>query len=166
MTTSSCTCSQVYARAGYDVGVNEERYCSNCRAEIPKGVVVCPVCGVYAGDVFDGKLPRRKRSYGWVVVLLAIGIVAAGAVYFLKSPTPDRVSRAPGPILSKKLAGAAGAMQAIRKRLVSDQIPNECLVLMSNGERGGEYVVRAFDRCQHKQLGEWKVDAKTHEVSR
>ena len=152
--------------------MSEERYCSNCRAELPKGAVVCPACGVYAGDVFHGRLPRAKRSYGtYIIVVLGVIAIFALATLFVRWPVLPILSSAPprphktAP-RAKKLPGEAGAMLAVRQRLVSDQTPNECLVLMSNGLRDGEYVIRAVDRCRHQQLGEWKVDAKTQEISR
>ena len=150
--------------------MSEERYCSNCRGEIPKGAVVCPVCGVYAGDVFDGKKPREKRSYGtYVIVVLAVIAIFAAASLFVRWPSlPLSRPLQPhkGAPRAKNLPGEAGAMLAVRQHLVSDQIPNECLVLMSKGLHDGVYVVRAVDRCRHRPLGDWNFDAKTHEISR
>ncbi|HEY2324240.1 MAG TPA: zinc ribbon domain-containing protein, partial [Thermoanaerobaculia bacterium] len=69
--------------------MSEGRYCSNCRAELPEGAAVCPACGVYAGDVFDGRLPRRKRSYGtFIIVPLAIIAIFALASLFVRWPSP------------------------------------------------------------------------------
>jgi hypothetical protein len=145
-------------------GVSEGRYCSNCRAELPEGAVVCPVCGVYAGDVFDGKLPKQKRSFGiWVVIAGVLALIAAAALFVDQPRSAHKPLRAP---VAKSLAGRAGAMQAVRQRLVSDQVPNECLAMMSKGMRDGAYIVDATDRCRHRTLGEWKVDAKTHAVTR
>ena len=157
--------------------MSDERYCSNCRAELPKGAIVCPVCGVYAGDVFDGRLPRKKRSMRWIPILFGvIGIVAVAAIVVqwpnVTKSRPVRMFfpvRARAPVhapFAKNLPGEAGAMLALRQQLVSDQIPNECLALMSKGLHDGAYAVRAVDRCKHRQLGDWKVDAKTHAVSR
>ena len=152
--------------------MSEERYCSNCRVELPKEAVVCPACGVYAGDVFDGRLPKPKRSYGtYVIVILGVIAIFALATLFVRWPAMPIFSSAPPRIhktapRAKKLPGEAGAMLAIRQRLVSDQTPNECLALMSKGLHDGAYVIHAVDRCRHQQLGDWKVDAQTHEVSR
>ena len=63
----------------------DERYCTECRAAIPEGASVCPACGVYAGDVFDGKLPRKRRSRAWW--WLALIVVAAAAAWML-APWP------------------------------------------------------------------------------
>ena len=150
--------------------MSEERYCSNCRGEIPKGAAVCPVCGVYAGDVFDGRLPRRKRSYGtYLIVVLAVIAIFAAASLFVKWPSfPASRPMQPHKVAprAKSLPDEAGAMLAVRQHLVSDQIPNECLVLMSKGLHDGIYVIRAVDRCRHQPLGDWNFDAKTHEISR
>lgn len=152
--------------------MSEERFCSNCRAELPKGASVCPACGVFAGEVFDGRLPREKRPYGtYLIVILGVIAIFAVATLFVRWPGvpifhsihPRVHKTAPR---AKKLPGEAGAMLAIRQRLVSDQVPNECLVLMSKGLHDGVYVIRAVDGCRHQQLGDWKVDAKTHEISR
>ncbi|HEX7190301.1 MAG TPA: hypothetical protein VF381_01910 [Thermoanaerobaculia bacterium] len=150
--------------------MSEDRYCANCRGEIPKGAVVCPVCGVYAGDVFDGKKPRQKRSYGTFIIVI-LGVIAIFAVASLFVRWPSRTGSRPLPAhkiapRAKSLPGEAGAMLVIRQHLVSDTIPNDCLVLMSRGLHDGAYVVRALDRCRHRQLGDWNVDAKTHEISR
>ncbi len=152
--------------------MSEERFCSNCRAELPKGASVCPACGVFAGDAFDGRPPREKRPYGtYVIAILGVIAIFAVVALFVRWPEiPIFHSAPPRPHKTapraKKLPGEAGAMLAIRQRLVSDQIPNECLVLMSKGLHDGVYVVRAVDGCRHKQLGDWKVDAETHEISR
>jgi len=152
--------------------VSEERYCSNCRAEIPKGAGVCPACGVYAGDVFDGRQRRRKRAWGtFAIVILGVAAIFAVASFFIRWPKMPIFSSTPARAhtvapRAKRLPGEAGAMLAIRQHLVSDQIPNECLVLMSRGLHDGVYVIRAVDRCRHRQLGDWKVDAGTHEISR
>ncbi len=152
--------------------MSEERYCSNCRAELPKGAAVCPACGVFAGDVFDGRLPRKKRSWGTfaIVILGVIAIfgVAALFVHWPKTPIFSSAPLRPHTIAprAKHLPGEAGAMQSIRQHLVSDEIPNDCLALISKGLHDGVYVVRAVDRCRHKQLGDWKVDAQTNKISR
>gem|GEM_PF-2363805 len=150
--------------------MSDERFCSNCRAELPKGTAVCPACGVYAGDVFDGRLPRPKRPYGTFIIAI-LGVIAIFALASLFVHWPSYVPSKPlqshtiAP-RAKSLPGEAGAMLAIRQRLVSDQVPNECLALMSKGVHDGAYVIRAVDRCRHQQLGDWKVDAKSHEISR
>src|SRR5438270_4038418 len=64
----------------------DERYCTECRAPIPKGESVCPACGVYAGDVFDGKLPRKRRSRAWLwLIALLVGACLAGWIYMMRS---------------------------------------------------------------------------------
>jgi Flp pilus assembly protein TadB len=120
---------------------------------------------VYAGDVFNGKLPRRtKRSNRWLAILVALVVVVTLGIRFLRWPSMRRV--AARAVAAKKLPGEAGAMLVLRQHLVSEQTLNECLALMSKGLHGGAYHVRAVDRCRHAQLGEWKIDAKTHAISR
>jgi hypothetical protein len=85
--------------------------------------------------------------------------------HFLKWPNTSRVPVVHAPA-AKKLPGEAGAMLAIRQRLVSNDIPNDCLAMISKGEHDGAYRIRAVDRCRHRPLGDWKVDAKTHQISR
>jgi hypothetical protein len=144
--------------------VSDERFCTNCRVEVPKGASACPACGVYAGDVFDGRMPREKRSHApWLVIVGVIALVAGAALFVRWPRAPHTPARAP---TAKSLPGPAGAMLAIRQRLVSDQLTNECLALIGKGSRDGAYLVAAVDRCQHRSLGEWKVDRRTHAVSR
>jgi len=144
--------------------VSDERYCTNCRARLPSDASACPACGVFAGDVFDGRMPREKRSHApWLVILGVIALIAAAAIFIRWPRARHTPVRAP---VAKSLPGQAGAMLAIRQRLVSDQLTNECLALISKGSRDGAYLVAAVDRCQHRSLGEWKVDRKTHAVSR
>lgn len=45
-------------------------------------------------------------------------------------------------------------------------VSSDCLVLLSEGYRGGGYTVSARDRCKKKPAGRWRLDAKTKEVSR
>ena len=121
----------MYARDGYDVGVSEERYCSNCRAELPKGATSCPACGVFAGDVFDGRFPGKKRSYSALIVILGVvALIAAAALFVRWSQTKQDAA-------VNQHRGRATGMSAIRQRLVSDQLPNECLALIREGKRDG-----------------------------
>src|ERR1043166_5005168 len=106
-------------------GVSEERYCSNCRVEIPKDASVCTACGVYGGDVFDGRLPRQKRPYGtFIIVILGVIAIFALASLFVRWPThvasPPLRPHTIAP-RAKALPGEAGAMLAIRQHLVSDR---------------------------------------------
>ena len=53
-----------------------ERY-----AAIPEGASVCPACGVYAGDIFDGKLPKQRRSRAWWWLALIVVAATAGWMF-------------------------------------------------------------------------------------
>lgn len=154
-----------------------ERYCSNCRAELPLKATSCPACGVYAGDLFDGKLPGRRRKIVRYVVLVVLLLGAAGAWYTLRnrdlSPLiPQRAEpktqkkREPPPPAGPVVSDAA-AVRAVRKYLVATTgVPNDCIALISNGRTGGAWLLTAVNRCDKLRLGKWRVDAKTGVVSR
>jgi hypothetical protein len=160
---------------------NDDRYCTNCRAVIPRGSDVCPSCGVYAGDVFDGKLPRQQRRRGgvWLFSLLVIA-AAAGAIWFTTFREPARLPRLDtGPVRvvgdrpggARRAPGAksneAEAIQMLRRALTTEKaIKTDCLVITSQGFGGGAYRMTAFDRCQNTRLGRWQVDGQTAKVSR
>jgi hypothetical protein len=160
-------CDQVYARAGYDVGVSEERYCSNCRAEVPKEAVVCPVCGVYAGDVFDGKKPKSPRAYAsWIAIPLALALIAL--VWTWRRWQPAETERAHGSIrrsLLKDVHRHEDATLLIRRRLVADGLPESCLALVGKGSRDSRKYL-AVDICHDRPMGEWKADTDTGAVTR
>jgi len=151
----------------------EERYCTNCRAELPAGADTCAACGVYAGDVFDGKLPRQasRRAGGgmWIlIVLLIAGGAAAGGWWWWtrygQFPKPDT-----GPIrvVGDRPGGNVGEAKAIvtlRHHLVG-QTKSECLALISRGYSNGYYSFDAVDSCQRTKLGRWRVDARSGSVS-
>jgi hypothetical protein len=154
----------------------EERYCVNCRAELPGGASACPQCGTYAGDVFDGQVPKPKRRGGaWVVLIL----VAAGALAALRpwrylktqaaaekpstrvvSVRPGGARRAPNAKLSEP-----EAMLTLRRHLTSDSVRADCLVISSQGWRETSYRLTALDRCAGTRLGRFRVDVKSGEVT-
>lgn len=155
-----------------------ERFCSNCRAELPDKADACPECGVFAGDLFDGKMPREKTpsNWGfWAAMLLLASIAAGYAVWMNRRPEkpvrkekppevrvvgdrPGGARRAPGAKVTE-----AEAVRLLRRHFVATRnIKNECLVTMSAG--GEKYVFNVFDRCADVRLGRWKVDAKTGDV--
>jgi hypothetical protein len=152
----------------------EERYCSNCRALIPTGNDACPACGVYAGDVFDGKVrassARRPASrMSIVVTLLILGAAAAGGWWWWtrygQIPKPDT-----GPIrvVGDRPGGGsrseAEAVLTLRHFLATDR-RSECIAVISRGYRSGDYSFDVVDSCQHTKLGRWRVNAKTRAVS-
>ena len=157
----------------------EPRFCSNCRAEIPPRDETCPACGVFAGDVFDGKMPGRPRRMRWIFVVVAIAILIAAAGMFLlqRRSQPAEVT-APPPVSvvsdrpggSKRASGAvvneAEAIRLLRRHLVATGIKNECVVISSQGVRENLYRLTAIDRCEETRLGRWVVDGKTQDVRR
>jgi hypothetical protein len=151
-----------------------ERYCGNCRALIPVGSDVCPACGVYAGDVFDGKLPkqqRRRRVSGPLIFLLAL-IIAGGAYwYFNQRPTLPRADTGPVRVVGDRPGGGtAGAEAAMTLRhyfaAQQDPIKSECLAIINRGYNNGYYSFDAFNSCNRTRLGRWRVEGKTRKVTR
>lgn len=155
--------------------VSEERYCSNCRAELPEGAASCPACGVYAGDVFDGRLPREKKRRGsWI---LFFSLVLLAVALFLFWPRTEKIPHAPLPVrvvkdrpgVSHRAPGAsvseAEAMMALRRAL-SASARDECIALIAKGFRDGGYQISASDSCEHRPLGQWRVDGKSRSVTR
>ena len=144
--------------------MSEERYCSNCRAEIPKGAVVCPVCGVYAGDVFDGKKPKSPRSYAtWIAIPVVLVLIAL--VWAWPRPNRKTESKQRMQALVKDLHHQMDVTQAIRKRLVADGLPESCLALVGKGNRDARRYL-AIDICHDRPMGEWTADPNTGHVTR
>jgi hypothetical protein len=139
----------------------EERYCSNCRALLPDGASVCPACGVFAGDVFDGKMPRPKRAGGgWLIVLIVLALAGGAFWYAMKTPPPVKHV----PFVATVPKNERDAIGAVRRYLTSTGARNECLALIGKGSRDGSYVVGAVDHCAHKSLGQFLVTAKSGKV--
>lgn len=162
--------------------MTEPRYCSNCRAPLPKNATDCPACGVFAGDVFNGRKPRPKKPpSGILFFLLVVAILAVAAWWFInqrnepapKTPPPlpslrvvaDRpggARRAPGANVSE-----AEAIRILRRHLVSTTgTKDECFAVLSLGARDGGYILSAVDGCKNAPLGRWRVDGKTSAVTR
>jgi hypothetical protein len=132
---------------------------------------------VYAGDVFDGRLPGRRRKVFRYVVLVVLLIAAAGAWYVLRdrdlSPLlpqreePKSVKKLAPPPPAGPVRSDAEAVRAVRKYLVATTgVENDCIALISNGRKGGAWLLTAVNRCEKLRLGKWRVDAKTGVVSR
>lgn len=154
-----------------------ERYCSNCRAEIPRREEVCPACGTFAGEVFDGKLPGRRRRFRWIFGFLAIaGITGAAGMMLLQRRAQPTELTTPRPVAvvtdrpggSRRAAGAvvneAEAIRLVRRHLVAKGIRNECIAISSQGVRGKEYRLTAVDSCEQTRLGRFVVDGRTQGV--
>ncbi len=164
-----------------------ERYCSTCREPLPSGAAWCEKCGADAGDVFDGRMPRKKSTWrGWLVALVVVA--AAGVALFLyrqdvpiprffrRAPKfdtgpvsvvrqrPGGVRRAPGAKLSEP-----EAIRALRRELAGREnaaVKSECLAVASRGFHGGAYQFDAVDSCHSTSLGRWQVDGTTGAVKR
>jgi hypothetical protein len=160
----------------------DERYCSNCRAELPAKADTCPACGVFAGELYDERMHRPKTRFKLFAVLLVIALATGGAAIWWNAQRalPDRKTAQQAPRTrvvgdrpggAKRAAGAkiseAEAIRLVRKHLVTTNgIKNECIVLLGGGVSGGGYVVTARDHCTSTRLGKWRVDGKTGEVSK
>lgn len=159
---------------------DEERFCTNCREVLAPHATWCEKCGTDAGDVFDGRMPRRSSSSrGWVIVLLIV--IAAGVVGFFDRdaiPIPRFLRPAPkfdtGPVRvvgqrpgeTRRAPGAkwnqAEATRALREYLVvHNDIRSECLAVAGRGFLGGAYAFDAVDSCRGSKLGRWRVDGTT-----
>ena len=155
----------------------DARYCTNCRAELGRGDETCSACGVFAGELFDGRLPRKPRRGRWIIVFLLILTltVAAGWLILQRRGSPTEltepqtisvVSDRPGG--SRLARGAtvneAEAIRLLRRHLTSRGIANECIAVSSQGPRQGSYDLTAVDSCAGTRLGRFIVDGKTQAV--
>lgn len=166
----------------------EERYCSNCRASIPEGSEVCQSCGVYAGDIFDGRFPadrERSRKRWKHAVIMVAAIVAGTALVWFGLPLlsrqakqePRRASASvrvvrgrPGekPVPAGEV-GEAEAIRRLRRALTTaphDPISDDCLVVMSKGRSGNAWILSAYNHCEQMKLGAWQVSVKNGTVTR
>ena len=172
------------------IAMTEERYCSNCRAELPEKAESCPTCGVYAGDVFDGKMPRKKpANLGLLLTVLVLAIAAAGGswVYLNRPdivarvdpnpPPPKPTDTAPVKVVKDRPGGArrgAGAkisepeaIRALRRHLTNvEGVAGQCIAVKSDGYRAGGYELTVINSCEKTRLGRWRVDGRTEAVSR
>jgi hypothetical protein len=146
--------------------MDEERYCTNCRALIPERESVCPACGVFAGDVFDGNFPKRKRSYAWILTVVVIALAGAGFWYAVKSTEAPPAPRKRVPFVAKAPKNEREAIDAVRRYLNSTGAKNECVALIGKGSADASYFVNAVDHCAHKPLGQYVVAAKNGKVRR
>jgi hypothetical protein len=162
---------------------NEARYCSNCRAELSDDASSCAACGVFAGDVFDGRKPRKPRKPGGFLFGLLVVAILAGAGYWFfvkedlarahkdtQSPLPSTRVVKDRPGGSRRATGAtiseAEAIRLLRRHLVSTRnIRNECLAVLSRGPAAGGYTFSVANHCEGVRLGTWRVDGKTKEVA-
>ncbi len=172
------------------ISMAEPRYCSNCRVELPEEATSCPACGVFAGDVFDGKLPRKKPQNLFLLITLLVLAAAGAAASWIYLHRPDIVQRydpdpppprptdtAPVRVVQDRPGGArraAGAkisepeaIRALRRHLTNAQgIAGQCIAVKSEGYRDGAYVLTAIDSCARTRLGRWRVDGRSGAVGR
>ncbi len=163
-----------------------ERYCSNCRAELGPKDDACPACGVFAGDVFDERSLRPRTRRGFLFALIAISALAA-AWFFLPTrpnlpwpePKTERAAKPAPPATrvvkdrpggARRAAGAtineAEATRLLRRHLASTTtITSSCLVVMSHGPSKGGYFFTAYNRCDNVRIGRWRVDGKSGDVA-
>jgi len=165
---------------------DEDRYCANCRALIPPRAEVCPACGTYAGDVYDGRPPRtggrRVAGGGWggrFLLVLAL-LIAAGAAgwWYINRPVLPRPDTGPIRVVGDRQGGARRTARAainepeailiLRHHFAAQERPikSECVAVMSKGYSGGYYSFNVVDSCKRASLGRWRVEAKTRAVTR
>ncbi|HKR64167.1 MAG TPA: zinc ribbon domain-containing protein [Thermoanaerobaculia bacterium] len=164
--------------------MDDARYCSNCRAELPRGADTCPACGVYAGDVFDGRVRRRKDRPSGVLFFLLVVLLLGTAAWWLARQRidsafkPARVETAPLPnvrVVSDRPGGArratgakiseAEAVRLLRRHLAEKGTRDECIATKTEAMRGGDYVFTALNSCEHTRLGRFTVDGATGAVT-
>jgi hypothetical protein len=160
----------------------EDRFCSNCRAELPEEADSCSECGVYAGDLYDERVHRPKTRFALFATLLALAVIAGGAAVWWnaqdalpqkkKAPAetpsvrvvgdrPGGARRAPGAVVNE-----AEAIRLVRRHLVETKdIKTDCVAILGQGFRNGTYTVNAHDRCASVRLGRWRVNGKTGAVA-
>ena len=170
------------AAVPYTKTVTDDRYCTNCRAPIARGSSVCAACGTYAGDVFDGKLPkpggRRAGGGGWVLIVLLLAAGAGAYWWFFMRTAAPRIDTGPVRVVGDRPgsvhrpAGAgingAEAIVILRHFFASQEHPirGECLALVAHGYSNGYYSVDAVNSCDRTPLGRFRIDGKTKAVTR
>jgi hypothetical protein len=165
------------------VRTEEERFCSNCREELPRDATACPACGVFAGDVFDGKVRRKRepRKSGGILGIVLLLIVAGAAWWWwttqhpVGAPATTAVAEKPIRVVGDRPGGVrrargaklneAEAILTLRRKLAAQhQLKNECIAVLSHGNERGAYVLSAVDSCAGTKLGRWRVDAQSGAV--
>src|SRR6266550_8390341 len=131
--------------------------CSNCNALIPRGMNMCPECGV-----FDGKVPklRRKKSSGtWIVLLALIAAGAGGYWYWSQRPQLPRADTGPVRVVGDRPGGARRApgaainepeaVMTLRHYFATQEHPvkSECIAVISKGLHDGHYTFDVVNSC-------------------
>jgi hypothetical protein len=162
-----------------------ERYCSNCRAELPAKAAACPACGVFAGDVYDGRKPRPPKQPSGVLFFILVVVILGVAAWWLYQqqligdaprvdtppPLPSTHVVADRPGGARRARGAviseAEAIRLLRRHLVETlKIADSCLAVLSANPGKGSYLLTAINSCENTRLGRWRVDARTSAVTR
>ena len=141
--------------------------CTNCDTRIPHGLTSCPNCGVYARDE-PPRPPAPPRRVWWPLVVLLVIVIAAAAFWLTRKKPAPIAKPDPVHVVRGRPGGntaEAEAIRALRHHLTARNVPSECVAVMSYGLQAGSYRLKAYDRCKNLDLGEWRVDAKTHEVT-
>jgi hypothetical protein len=168
----------------------EERYCENCRAELPAKADACPACGTFAGDVFDGRFPEDRRRTRRLIVLVVTLLALSAAAFFLwpyampfvqryldPQASEDRAAPPSTRVVKDRPGGArrgagakvteAEALRILRSHLVqTTDVKADCIALMSHGYARGAYAITAVDSCAGVRLGKWQVDGTSGRVGR
>jgi hypothetical protein len=145
----------------------EERYCTNCRAVLAPRSNVCEACGVFAGDVFDGRMPKKKRSYSWILTLIVLALAGYAFWWAVKTTSGPPASPAKRvAFVAKAPRNERDGINAVRRYLLSTGARNECIALIGKGTRDGSYVIDAVDHCAHKSIGHFLVAEKSGKVTK
>jgi hypothetical protein len=161
----------------------EERFCTNCRAELPPDAETCPACGVFAGDLYDERVHRPRTRFVLFGTVLVLALAAGGAAIWWNAmhslPGRPRGAKARPPSVrvvgdrpggARRAAGAAvneaEAMRLVRRHLVTTTgVKTECLALITNRMERHSYLIAVVDRCEDTRLGKWRVDGASGAVT-
>jgi hypothetical protein len=163
--------------------MTERRYCSNCRTPLAPNATACAECGVFAGDVFDGRKPKVKKPPSGILFFLLVLTILGAAGWWLLNERRKPAPAPPAPPLpslrvvadrpggSRRTPGAKvtepEAVRILRRHLVATTgVKNECIAILGLNPRDGGYTFTVVDRCQGVRLGRWRVDGKTGAVTR
>lgn len=145
--------------------------CTNCNAHIPRGLTSCPNCGVYALDE-PPKPPAPPRRLLWpLITVLAVVLAGVGGWWWWsqqRKPATTKPKPLPVHVVRDRPGGNVEEAEAVRmlRSTIAERrgIANDCIAIISHGKHGGVFELTAVSSCDHTRLGNWRVDATTHEV--